>query len=104
MEYDTQYPSQEDLDKISSWEVKNFKEFRDIFEFVEKIWWQPDWGIHKYDKEYHISTGGWSGNEDIIEAMRKNYILWRMCWVQSRRGGHYVFELPQHEIKESHTE
>jgi hypothetical protein len=42
---------------------------------------------------FHISTAGWSGNESIIRAMEKNHMLWGFHWVQSRRGGHYIFEL-----------
>ena len=39
----------------------------------------------------YISTGGWSGNEDLIGAMQNNAMLWIMTWVSSRRGGHYTF-------------
>jgi len=38
-----------------------------------------------------VSTGGWSGNEELIGAMRMNFILWSQWWWSSRRGGHYVF-------------
>ena len=70
-------------------------------EFIKSIWWMPDWGWHEktaadFDGndvfQYHISTGGWSGNESIIEYMQKNHMLWHLTWVQSRRGGHYIFE------------
>lgn len=50
---------------------------------------QPD----RFVQQYHISTMGWSGNETLIRAMEQNAGLWDMAWVQSRRGGHYLFEL-----------
>lgn len=71
------------------------------FKFIESIWWMADWGWHEKiaadwdDKDvlqYHIATGGWSGNESIIEYMQKNTMLWHLTWVQSRRGGGYIFE------------
>jgi hypothetical protein len=43
-------------------------------------------------------TGGWSGNEDIIEAMMENVLLWLAVWQRSERGGHFTFtnrELPR---------
>jgi len=42
---------------------------------------------------YNISTGGWSGNESIIHEMQENSMMWHLNWVQSCRGGHYIFEL-----------
>ena len=42
---------------------------------------------------FRISTGGWSGNESIIRAMERNGMMWHLNWVQSRRGGHYIFEI-----------
>jgi hypothetical protein len=50
----------------------------------------------EYEKpkhRYYISTAGWSGNESIIYAMQENNLMWSLNWVQSRRGGHYIFEL-----------
>lgn len=46
---------------------------------------------------YTFSTGGWSGNEDLIRAMEQNWMIWSLTWVQSRRGGHYIFEDPKYE-------
>jgi hypothetical protein len=44
---------------------------------------------------FHVSTGGWSGNEEIIGAMQDNFICWTQCWKNHSRGGHYIFELPK---------
>ena len=59
------------------------------------------WGWHmfatiengKTTRTYQISTGGWSGNESLIAAMRENHLFWSLCWYQSRRGGHYTFHV-----------
>jgi hypothetical protein len=71
---------------------------------MESIWHLRSWGwsegeeYHDWDKgsqvyRYNISTGGWSGNESIIGALQSNSLLWALTWVQSRRGGHYIFEV-----------
>lgn len=44
-------------------------------------------------KRVAISTGGWSGCEDVIEALESNRWWWLCHWYSSRVGGHYVFEL-----------
>ena len=36
-------------------------------------------------------TGGWSGNEDVIEAMRANHLFWILYWESSNRGGRHAF-------------
>lgn len=99
------YPTEVALDIIREWTFQMSD--RELFEFIKSIWWMPDWGWseglepHDYDKDkqvyrYRISTGGWSGNESIIEAMMENkYMFWHMHWIQSRRGGHYIFELKE---------
>jgi hypothetical protein len=108
MDEDDGYPTQEALDKIVNWRGN----FIDLMTYVKSIWWMPDWGWHllegpevtlgedsdyvptQYTRMYYkISTGGWSGNEDIIEALQKNPIFWSMCWQSSRRGGHYEFDV-----------
>ena len=44
---------------------------------------------------FDISTGGWSGNEEILGAMRRNILLWRLTWEMARRGGHYRFRVAE---------
>lgn len=99
------YPTENALKLISVWHWSDAKNW---FEFIKSIWAYRDWGwtetvggVDEFtDQElepgtirYHISTAGWSGNESIIHAMQKADMLWSLNWVQSRRGGHYIFEL-----------
>ena len=95
------YPTDAALDKISNWDYNDPKGW---FEFIRELWYLKSWGWTEgrfkdnifQDPEkytYHISTAGWSGNEDIIRAMQQNDILWSDAWLESRRGGHYIFEL-----------
>jgi len=95
------YPTEAALELIRGW---HWSDCHGWFDFIKSIWWMSGWGWHEssvphdYNPEktvhqYNISTGGWSGNEAIISAMQQNRLLWSLQWVQSRRGGHYIFEL-----------
>jgi hypothetical protein len=103
------YPTDEALDLIEIW---HWTDTDGWFKFIEEIWayksfgWNEttggvdDWTNEKIldtTKRFHISTAGWSGNESIIRAMELNWMLWHLHWVQSRRGGHYIFEVKQDE-------
>jgi hypothetical protein len=94
------YPTDDALEIIEKWHWSDTKGW---FEFIQSIWHLRSWGWtegeepHDWDENrkvyrYDISTAGWSGNEDIIRAMQRNDMLWLLTWVQSRRGGHYIFE------------
>lgn len=41
---------------------------------------------------YRVSTGGWSENEEVIDALKCNIFFWTMYWYLSKRGGHYEFK------------
>lgn len=86
------YPEIEELEQIKNWSHESG--WKALMDFIESIWWMPEWGFSRRGKRYDISTGGWSGNEEIIKAMTENFIFWSMCWVSTRRGGHFVFKLP----------
>lgn len=92
------YPTKEELKKIKKWP----EDHAGLMDFIHSIWEYAEWGWREKKFadaiEYNISTAGWSGNEDIISALGKNFIFWNLCWVQSRRGGHYIFHVKQ--IKE----
>lgn len=99
------YPTVPALDIIETW---HWYDARGWFDFIKSIWWYPGWGWREIDEKheykpdtiahrYYVSTGGWSGNESVISAMQRNHMMWHMNWVQSRRGGHYIFELKEFE-------
>lgn len=89
------YPTDEALDKIRDWD---YNDINGWFDFIKSIWWAADWGWTVEYGNLAISTGGWSGNEEIIDAMHKNYILWNMSWHEHRRGGHYRFTIPEKKV------
>lgn len=84
-------PSAGELRRIRQWDYEKLPE---LMEYVRGIWWMADWGFRSRGRTFRLSTGGWSGNEEIIEALKRNAMFWMMCWRSSRRGGHYVFRLP----------
>jgi len=99
MPTDDGYPTEEELRRIIEWRPADWLQW---MEFIKSCWWAADWGWAEYDgrddygeptRFYSISTGGWSGNEDIIAAMRENFCGWAMAWCEHRRGGHYRFEV-----------
>ena len=97
------YPTEEELQRIREWPHNDILGW---FAFIKSIWWMPDWGWFEFDglddskrpmKVYMISTGGWSGNESIIEAMNDNFVCWVMSWHDHHRGGHWNFRVVQPE-------
>ena len=101
---DDGYPTDAALDVIRLWHWDDVKGW---FKFIEGLWAYHDFGWKETDEphdkdimihHYNISTAGWSGNESIIYAMQNNKsMLWNLTWVQSRRGGHYIFELKEYK-------
>lgn len=97
------YPTEESIN-----EIKDFQNFMDLgpkafLSEIKKIWAYSDcgyWSEEVRNKEtiYHISTAGWSGNEEIIGAMQANYIFWAQHWFISRRGGHYIFKVKNDKV------
>lgn len=94
------YPTNESLQAIVEWQGSA----RDLLDAVGKVWNLRSWGWEertvpdelrpgRFVRRYNISTAGWSGNESLIGAMQENTLFWIIAWVQSRRGGHYIFEV-----------
>jgi hypothetical protein len=99
------YPDPEELEIIKKWPElppgHGSTSWRDLMTYVKERWMYADanyWtegddSVNRRGYSISISTGGWSGNEDIIQAMESNIMFWATCWVSSKRGGHYEFEV-----------
>jgi hypothetical protein len=87
------YPTEATLEAIKQWPHTDFD---GLVSFCARAWHYCDyWARDGQHIEAH--TGGWSGNESTINALGENLMFWLMCWQESKRGGHYVFELPEKE-------
>lgn len=94
---DDGYPTEEFLERIRTWEVKRRADCKALLEFIRAGgWYYPeffspaDWSRKGV---WMVSTGGWSGNESVIDAMEDNHMFWLLSWASSRRGGHYMFDV-----------
>lgn len=83
------YPTKKALEKIKSWNSHDVDGFLD---FLKSIWWWEYGYILKGKniRRLYLHTGGWSGNEDVIEVLLSSWFGW-CYWEESRRGGHYKF-------------
>jgi hypothetical protein len=89
---DDGYPTEAALECVRKW---SYKDPAGMLAFVRSLWAYAECGYwSQQDAIYEVSTAGWSGNEDLIGAMRANRMFWTLCWLSSRRGGHYEFEIP----------
>lgn len=94
------YPTDATLELIRTWPLTDVKA---LAEFVRDAW--SDYGhltlapckdvLGKDATRMLCVTGGWSGNESIIEALMDNMPFRFMCWESTHRGGLVVFEIRQ---------
>ena len=86
------YPEKDDLERISKWDI--IKDIDGLIEYIKNLWIWEHYFIYNYpDLELH--TGGWSGHEDIISALKENTLFWLCYWYMSKRGGHHYFKMDQ---------
>jgi hypothetical protein len=86
------YPEEETLERIARW--RRAQGFENLLLGIIPAF--ENMGIycafyHNKHLQYNLSTGGWSGNEQIIRALELNKKFWSSCWLQSKRGGHFQF-------------
>jgi hypothetical protein len=93
------HPQERQLEMIRSWPDSDHL---GLMEYVESLWQIGEWGWKQQRnpftgqvafRTYQVSTGGRSGNEDIIAALEANRPFWEQSWVSYRLGGHYEFKV-----------
>ena len=87
------YPTEEELEKIRGWDV--IENPLGLIDFLKELWAYPDYFVVKGKRVINLElhTGGWSGNEDIIGALRENKMFFLLYWQKSTRGGHHYFRI-----------
>jgi hypothetical protein len=111
------YPTNTELRIIQRWNILKYT-IPDLVEYVKAVWWYPERQFELRKGRDHLRrracmklelhTGGWSGNESVICALRRNYLFWSMFWRKTYAGGHYYFEIRMTEwnrnlTKEEHA-
>jgi hypothetical protein len=86
------YPTERTLRRIKQWDFNVYDNSEFINYLKEAVsaygrLWEED-GLLK------VATGGWSGNEDVISALKQNYMFWARFWESTHRGGLYCFRIP----------
>jgi hypothetical protein len=91
-------PDEQDLLRIEEYDLVNEPVER-LLNHIADIWNWPDWGF-KFDGEnLELHTGGWSGNEQIIRALKLNSLFFPLFWQMHERGGHYYFKINRKHLK-----
>lgn len=106
---DPDYPSRAEIKRIREWDAMDA---RGLLAFVESIF--PDygrfsdkgWRKDKVTGERHrlieMATGGWSGCEEIMDALGRNRLFHLFYWAESHRGGLSRFHIPEELWKAQH--
>ena len=89
------YPDEASLEAIKKWGILT-QGIDGLLDLIEDNTNWSDRQIERSGKNvihYAYHTGGWPGNENVIDALRHNFLLWSMFWEKSTRGGHYYFKI-----------
>lgn len=104
---DEGYPTKAMLNKIERWDAAEGS-YNELMKFIKPCWrysYDGCWSETKHEEEgieYSISTGEWSGNEEIVRSLQLNMFFWNLYWavrhydsykVFNRSGGHYIFKV-----------
>lgn len=93
---DADYPSKAQLETIRTWSTPDYEA---LLEYVKDAFSTYGRAERKKDGTWEFATGGWSGNEEIIDALSDNGLAWSMLWRSSHRGGLFIFRTPEAESR-----
>jgi hypothetical protein len=87
------YPTDYAIEKIETWKIDGKLEtYISLMDFIKSLWRYPDYILEDPENHvYTLITGGWSGNEQIVYAMKQNMLLNCFYWFSSERGGKHVY-------------
>ena len=100
------YPTEAALERVRTWGIGNQADLDALWSFVRGLWVYKDrfvpfelgqivgeerWLLD--DVDWYVSTGGWSGHEDVIDVLQRNWLFWSICWRLHRTGGHFWFRI-----------
>lgn len=96
------YPTEETLAAIRVWP---WQDVNALLDFIAEAWHWPDFVSRELrpeeasivhaepeDRYLRLATGGWSGNEDLIAALRENMMARALTWRLTARGGLHIYE------------
>ncbi|MEK9207777.1 MAG: hypothetical protein AAB922_04795 [Patescibacteria group bacterium] len=86
------YPTTKELVAIGKYDIQ--QGFNGLLELIEPHF--ADYGYCHYSMgRLTVTTGGWSGCEDVMGTLQNNTLFWSMCWEASFKGGMYKFRIPK---------
>ena len=84
------YPTEMALFRVAKFDTVH-GDIEEFLSLIQALWSYPDRFCRRGNTLY-LSTGGWSGNESVIKAMREN-IFFFIAHSKWQRGGHFWFDL-----------
>lgn len=94
-----EYPTTDELKEIREWDVLA-KGPMGLLRYIQDLWKNGNFIVTGKKIIYvQMHTCGWSGNEEIIAALRDNKWFWMYYWQASKRGGHFWFKIDTRRIK-----
>lgn len=100
------YPTEAALERVRTWDIRSQADLEALWSFARDLWVYEDrfvpfelgqetgearWLLD--DVDWYVSTGGWSGHEDVIGALKGNVLFWMFCFRLHRVGGHFWFRV-----------
>lgn len=107
------YPSKKELDFIVKYDVTK-RPVKTLVEYIQARWWWKEYFIVRRERSefemveapgekprffYYIvvemHTGGWSGHESMIQALKETDWFFSFYHSKWECGGHFWFKIPE---------